>query len=63
MIDNRCDDNGDVGNASAADGDKVLCTDAVLKACEQTGSRFPAKTMYLKGFADPVIVHEVDLDS
>jgi adenylate cyclase len=49
--------------ASAADGDKVLCTDAVLKACEQTGSRFPAKTMYLKGFADPIIVHEVDLDS
>jgi adenylate cyclase len=48
--------------ASGTDGDKVLCTDFVLKSCRRISSRLPAETMHLKGFAEPIIVHEVELD-
>jgi adenylate cyclase len=48
--------------ASGTDGDKVLCTDLVLRACRRITPRLPAATMQLKGFAEPIIVHEVELE-
>ncbi|MBT8328583.1 MAG: GAF domain-containing protein [Desulfofustis sp.] len=48
--------------ASGADGDKVLCTDLVLKACRRITPRLPAESMHLRGFIDPITVHEVELD-
>jgi adenylate cyclase len=47
--------------ASSTDGDKVLCTEAVLKESRRNASRLPVEKMELKGFVDPVIVHEIDL--
>jgi adenylate cyclase len=48
--------------ASGTDGDRVLCTDAVLKACTRVVPRMPGEKMKLKGFVEPVIVHEIDLE-
>lgn len=48
--------------ASGTNGDQVLCTDLVLKACTRINSPLPAETMQLKGFADPITVYEIKLD-
>lgn len=48
--------------ASGTEGDRVLCTDVVIKACENLASPLPAETMQLKGFVEPVSVFEIKLD-
>jgi adenylate cyclase len=48
--------------ASSTEGDRVLCTDVVIKACENLASPLPAETMQLKGFDEPVSVFEIKLD-
>ena len=48
--------------ASGTNGDKVLCTAAVLEACTSNISPMPAETMQLKGFAEPISAHEIKLD-
>jgi len=48
--------------ASSAEGDRVLCTDAVLKEQKERVKRVGSKTMKLKGFVQPIMVHEIGLD-
>ncbi len=47
--------------ASSAEGDKVLCTDGVLNGADREGKRVGSRTMKLKGFVQPVMVHEIGL--
>ena len=48
--------------ASSAEGDKVLCTDGVLKEQKERVKSVGSRTMRLKGFDQPIMVHEIGLD-
>ncbi|MGI9538377.1 MAG: GAF domain-containing protein [Desulfocapsaceae bacterium] len=48
--------------ASGTDGDRVFCTDTVLKDQKQKVTKIGSHTMELKGFTQPVMVHEIGLD-
>ena len=47
--------------ASSGEGDRVLCTDAVLKEQKERVKRVGSKAMKLKGFVQPIMVHEIGL--
>ena len=49
--------------ASGINGDKVLCTAGVLKACAGNILSLSSETMRLKGFGEPITVHEIELDN
>jgi adenylate cyclase len=48
--------------ASSGEGDRLLCTDGVLKDRKERVKRVGSKAMKLKGFVQPIMVHEIGLD-
>ena len=48
--------------ASGTEGDRVLCTGAVLKEQKRKVKPVGSETRRLKGFTQPIMVHEIGLD-
>lgn len=49
--------------ATSAEGDRLLCSDKAFKAHRQDLIPWKSELMRLRGFSEPILVHEIDFDA